>query len=272
MLIDTHCHLDFPEFSSDIEEVIQRAKAQGIDYLINIGADLERSRKSVELAKRYDCIYATVGIHPHDADKFKAQDIKILKELAQEKKVLAIGETGLDYYKNYSTKENQVVLFKSLLELAKEAGLPLVIHSRQAETDTLKILKEASPIKAVVHCFSGGEEFLKSCLDMGFKVSFTCNITYPAKLPNRGRDPVGGNSAQRDKKAVDLRQLVKLTPLESLMLETDAPYLSPEGFRGRRNEPYQIRFLAEEVARIKEISFEQVAQETTRNAKEFFRI
>jgi len=249
-LADTHCHLDFPEFNLDRGEVIQRAKEQGLRYIINIGSSLSGTRKSVELSKQYDFIYATCGIHPHEADGIDDKILAELKELAREDKVVAIGEIGLDYYKNYSKAENQRPLFISLVKLALDSGLPLVIHTRQAEEDTLKILKETMPVKAVVHCFSGDQEFLKECLALGFFISYTCNITY--------------------KKAQGLRDLVKATPLERLLLETDAPFLPPEGFRGRRNEPIYVKYLAQEIARIKEITLEEVASVTTENAKTFF--
>ncbi len=252
MFIDTHCHLDFPEFDSDRDEVIQRAKAAGIDYLVNIGSSLKGSQDSVALAKEYDFIYATVGLHPHEADKFSAAIESNLKTLAQENKVVAVGEIGLDYFKHYSRPENQRPLFTSLLKLAKDLGLPAVIHSRQAQEDTLKILKEAMPLQAVVHCFSADEHFLKEYLTLGFFISFTCNITY--------------------QKADKLRELVKLVPLDKLMLETDAPFLPPEGFRGLRNEPLQVKLLAAEIARIKEIDIAEVAAATTDNAKRFFRL
>lgn len=252
MLIDTHCHLDFPPFDPDRTLVIQRAKEAGINYFINIGSTLESSVASCELADKYEEIYATVGVHPHDADTFDSAAENKLKILAKNNKVVAIGETGLDYYRNLSGQENQRRAFNQQIELAKNLNLPLVIHSRQAEIQLMQVLKSALPLKAVVHCFSGDENFLKSCLDNGFFISFTCNITY--------------------KKAQDLRELVKLTPLNRLMLETDAPYLSPEGFRGKRNEPFQIKLLAQEVSRIKGVSFEQLAQETTQNAREFFKI
>ena len=252
MFIDTHCHLDFPEFDQDRDEVIKRAKSQGIEYIINIGSSLEGSKKSLELAKKYDCIYATVGIHPHAADKFDKKEEAALRELAKEDKIVAIGEIGLDYYKNYSEAPSQRLMFISLLQLAKDLDLPLVIHSRQARDDTLRVLKEAMPIKAVVHCFSGDEIFLKDCLSLGFFISFTCNITY--------------------RKADNLRNLVKITPLERLLLETDAPFLPPEGLRGRRNEPLYVKNLASEIAKIKEINLDEVAQFTTANAKNFFKI
>ncbi|MDD4981015.1 MAG: TatD family hydrolase [Candidatus Omnitrophica bacterium] len=259
MLIDTHCHLDFPEFDQDREEVISRAKNEGIGYIVNIGSSLEGSEKALELAGRYDFIYATVGIHPHEADKFNDKLKVRLEALVKKDKVSAIGETGLDYYlpagqagKNYSQAENQKALFVYLVNLAKDSGLPLVIHTRQAQADTLKVLKEAMPVKAVIHCFSGDGDFLKESLDLGFLVSFTCNITY--------------------KKAQDLRGIVKLAPLERIMLETDAPFLPPEGLRGMRNDPAQVKLLAGEIAHLKETSVAEVARVTTLNAKDFFRL
>ncbi len=250
MFIDTHCHLDFPEFNHDREEVIQRAKTQGIDYIINIGSSLENTKVSLELAEHYDFIYATAGLHPHEADKFNPDIRNSLEALAKKDKVVAIGEIGLDYYKNYSKGENQKPLFISLVKLAKDLGKPVVIHSRQAQDDTLKILKEQMPQKVVVHCFSGDENFLKECLALGFFISFTCNLTY--------------------RKADNLRSLAKITPLERLFLETDAPFLPPEGFRGKRNEPMYVKFLAQEIAGIKEVSIEEVARVTSDNAKNFF--
>jgi TatD DNase family protein len=250
MLVDTHCHLDFPEYDKDRDEVIQRAKVAGIEYIINIGSSLKGSKGAVELSREYPSIYATVGIHPHEADHFNPETEKAIKILAGEKKVVAIGEIGLDYFKNFSKKENQLPLFLAQIKLAKELNLPLVIHTRDAQEDTLRILKEAMPVRAVVHCFSGDSLFLKECLSLNFMISFTCNITY--------------------KKAQGLRDIVKETPIESLLFETDAPYLSPEGFRGKRNEPFQVRLLAEAVAELKGLKLDQVASATTENARRFF--
>lgn len=252
MLIDTHAHLDFPEFDQDRDAVISRAKEKGVEFIINIGSSLEGSQRSLELAKKYDSVYATVGIHPHEADNINQKAVGIIRNLASKEKVVAIGEIGLDYFKNFSKAENQRPLFISLLEVAKELNLPLVIHSREAQADTLKMLKPLLPHKAVIHCFSGDENFLKECLDAGFFISFTCNVTY--------------------KKAQNLRDIVKITPLERIFLETDAPYLSPEGLRGRRNEPANVGILAEEIAKIKQISVEELADVTTRSAREFFNI
>ncbi|MGD0336655.1 MAG: TatD family hydrolase [Candidatus Omnitrophota bacterium] len=250
MFIDTHCHLDFPEFDSDREEVIGRCKKNGIDYIINIGSSVSNSEASLLLAKSHDFIYATIGIHPHEADNFKHEWLDSIRKMAGERKVVAIGEIGLDYYKNYSRKDNQLLLFKELVVLAKEFNLPLVIHNRQAEADTLRILREVMPAKTVVHCFSGDESFLKECLALGFYISFTCNITY--------------------KKAQGLRDIVKLAPLERMFLETDAPYLPPEGLRGKRNDPLNVKYVAQEVANIKQETIDMVAEVTTVNAKGFF--
>lgn len=252
MFIDTHCHLDFPEFNPDREEVIQRAKDNGIDYIINIGSSLEGSRKSLELSQQYDFIFASVGIHPHEADSFDEKVEGSLRALAKNERVAAIGEIGLDYFKNYAQTENQKILFRALLNLAQDLNLPVVIHNRQAGVDVLEMLKASMPKKAVVHCFSGDENFLKECLDLGFFISFTCNITY--------------------RKADNLRKLVALTPLNRMMLETDAPFLPPEDLRGKRNEPMYVKLLAEEIAIIKETSLEEVARVTSDNAKQFFKL
>lgn len=252
MFIDTHCHLDFPEFNKDKEEVIRRSYDNGIGYIINIGSSLKGSADSVQLAKEHPSIYAACGIHPYEADKINESDKEELSKLLKSDKVVAIGEIGLDYYRNYSAHPSQQVLFVSLLKLAKDTGLPVVIHTRGAEKDTLDILKDALPLKAVVHCFSGDKDFLEECLVLGFFVSYTCNITY--------------------KKAEGLRETVKITPLDRLMLETDCPFLPPEGLRGKRNEPIYVKRLAEEIAGIKNTSINEVEQCTTFNAKEFFKI
>lgn len=252
MLIDTHCHLDFPEFDKDRAEVIRRAQDNGLDYIINIGSSLENSKKSLELSQEYDFIYLAVGSHPHEADRFDEPERIELERLAKGNKVRAIGEIGLDYFRNYSEKENQKKLFISLLKLSQQLSLPVIIHCREAQGDTIKILQEYPPPKVVVHCFSGDKDFLVECLKRDFFVSFTCNITY--------------------KNANNLRALVKEVPLERLFLETDAPFLPPAEFRGRRSEPIYVRQLAQEIARIKEINFETVARTTTENAKKFFNL
>jgi TatD DNase family protein len=252
MLIDTHCHLDFPDFDSDRKEVIQRAKQAGVGGIINIGSSLRGSQAGVDLAKQNDFIYTSVGIHPHEADKVNHEIIKSIQHLSKQDRVVAIGEIGLDYYKGISSVENQKRLFITLLEFAKLNNLPVIIHCRQAQEDIFRILKENKISCGVVHCFSGDEHFLRECLDLGLSLSFTCNLTY--------------------RKADGLRSLAKLVPLERLLLETDAPFLPPEGLRGKRNEPAYVRHLAEELSRIKGVDVQEVARVTSANAQELFRL
>ena len=252
MLIDSHSHLDFKDFDSDRPEVISRAKANGVDLIINVGASMEGSIRSIELAKENEGLYASCGIHPHEADSVKDGDITSFKRLLDEKKIVAVGEIGLDYYKNISSKGNQKKLFIRLLEEARYRKLPLIIHNRDADKDTLSILKDTMPfpVKGVMHCFSGDEKFLKDCLEIGLLISFTCNLTF--------------------KNADRLREVARKVPMERLLLETDAPFLAPQIFRGKRNEPSYVKYLAEEISKIKGVSFEEVARLTTNNAKRLF--
>lgn len=254
-LVDTHCHLDFPEFDSDREEVIKRAKESGIEYIINVASSLEGSKKSVALAEKYECVYASVGIHPHDAKELNEFAFSKLKDLAKHKKAVAIGEVGLDYYRNLSPAGLQQAAFKRFLCLSKDTGLPLIIHCRDAREDLLKILKKEMrpPVKGVVHCFPADEELLNNILDLGMYVSFTCNLTF--------------------KNASKLRELVKeLVPMDRIMVETDAPYLAPEGMRGKRNEPSYMLEVVREIAELKGISVDDVARVTTLNCADLFGI
>ena len=252
MLIDTHCHLDFPDFDLDRATVIERAKQEGVGCMINIGSSLRGSQAGVDLARQYDFIYASIGIHPHEADKADQEVIRRIEQLCKEPKVVAIGEIGLDYYRGISSAQGQKQLFTALLDLAKSQSLPVIIHCRQAQEDTFKILKEKNITCGVVHCFSGDEVFLRQCLDLNLHVSFTCNLTY--------------------KKAQSLRNLARLVPLERLLLETDAPFLPPEGLRGRRNESGYLKYLAEELAQIKGVDKDEIARVTTANAKVLFKL
>jgi len=255
MLIDTHCHLDFPDFDTDRDAVLLRARERGVDFLVNVGSSLKGSEQAVLLAAHHPNIFASIGIHPHGAKDCDKQALLDIESLLNSKKVVAIGEVGLDYYRNLSDPKLQVNVFRNFIELAINRRLPLVIHSRQAEEETIGVLGEfaSKPLpKIVIHCFSGKEDFLKKCLDSGFFVSFTCNVTY--------------------KKAQALRDVVKLVPLDRMFLETDAPFLAPEGKRGKRNEPAYIVELAQAVARIKQIDLDKVCAETTKNAKQFFGI
>lgn len=254
MLIDTHCHLDFKDFNSDLGAVLKRSVASGVKFIINVGSSLEGTARSVKIAQENEFIYASIGIHPHEADKVSEGDFRIFEGFLKKPKVVAIGEIGLDYYKNISSMENQKRLFVRLLEIAKGAKLPLVIHNRNSHEDMIDILKNimGNSLSGVMHCFSGDEKFLKTCLDMGFFISFTCNITY--------------------KNAGKLREIVKLVPIDRLLLETDAPYLAPQGFRGARNEPMYVKYAAEEVAKIKGIDFNEAAKVTAENAIRLFNL
>jgi len=252
MLIDTHCHLDFPQFDPDRDKVIERAIAQGVGRLINVGADLRSSAASIELAEKYAPVFAAVGVHPHEADAFTKETFLEIAALAKHKKVVAIGEIGLDFYRNLSKADSQERVFKELIALAKDLNKPVIVHSRQAEKRSLEILKEMMPLRAVIHCFSGDKAFLDECLKLGFFVSFTCNITYA--------------------KAQDLRQVAKSVPLEKLMLETDAPYLPPQDERGKRNEPVNVRMVASELAKLKGIEPGKLEEATSSNAFNFFKL
>lgn len=250
--IDTHCHLDFPEFDSDRRQVIERAKEAGVKYLINVGSSLEGTKKSIELAEEYSNIYAAAGIHPHQAQEISPEDLKLFRKLADHKKIVAIGEIGLDFYRNLSPAQSQKKIFNELLQISLEKKLPVIIHNRLADGEILEAAVNilGNQIKGVVHCFSGDELFLKKCLDLALYVSFTANITYP--------------------QAENLRQLVKATPIERILLETDAPFLPPQAYRGKRNEPAYLKYLIEEISSLKGLSREDIMRITTHNAKELF--
>lgn len=262
MLIDTHCHLDFKQFDSDRDEVIKRAEQAGVKYIINVGADTRGSEESIKLTKQYANIFAAVGIHPHYAEQVTIKDIHHIESLASEQKVMAIGEIGLDYFdhdkpsvlieKTLRVKQQEVLVM--FIALAARKKLPMIFHCRNAADDLLPIISENvdQSNSAVVHCFAQSKEFLRACFDLGLYASFTANITY--------------------KKADNLRELIAYAPLDRIFLETDAPYLAPQEKRGERNEPAYITFLAKEIARIKQIGLDKVAQITTDNAKSFFNI
>jgi TatD DNase family protein len=262
MLIETHAHLDFPDYNSDRDDVIRQANSAGIGIIINVSSSIEGCFKSVELSKCYNCIYAACGVHPHDAKEISDSAIKKIKDLIlSSKKVVAIGEVGLDFYRNLSGRDIQYETFIKFLKLSKELNLPLILHCREeavgkkeASGLIIKALKEYfnAPIKAVMHCFSGDEESLREYLDMGIYISFTCNITF--------------------KNADRLRNIVKLVPIERLMLETDSPFLAPQVKRGQRNEPAYLTYLVWALSEILSISKEEIERLTTENAKRFFNI
>lgn len=253
MIIDTHCHLDFKDFDPDRREVIERARKAGIGYLIDVASSVDGTKRSLELSREFEEVYSSVGIHPHDAGSATGETMAWIEEEARSGKVVAIGEVGLDYYRNLSPREGQVAAFRKFIALSYKVGLPLIIHSRDAGREVLDILKEEAkgrPLRGVMHCFSGDAAFLKECIEMGLFISFTCNLTFRnAKL---------------------LREVAKEAPVERLLLETDAPFLAPEGFRGGRNEPAYMVRLVEELARLKGLSADDIARITTHNASLLF--
>lgn len=252
MLIDSHTHLDFRHYNKDRDRVIERSKEEGISTIINVGADLASSQASLSLAKRYEDIYATIGIHPHEARHVEGDVLQRLKELIPHKKVVAIGETGLDFHYNNSPREIQERVFRIHIRMAHQFELPLVIHSRESDERLLTILKEeeAQRVGGVIHCFTGTRTLAQAYLEMGFYLGLGGVITFP--------------------KAVEIREAIPTLPLSKILLETDAPYLTPIPYRGRRNEPAYVLYVAKELAALMDIPFEEVAEKTVENTRELF--
>jgi TatD DNase family protein len=248
MLIDSHSHLEMPEFEGDLEEVIQRAKASGVGTIFTVGTEKKDWRKALEIAHSHPSIYAILGVHPHNAKEIDHETYSTLRKLCQDEKVKAYGEIGLDFFRNLSPRDVQLKRFREQIGLAKELGLPIVVHDREAHHETLEVLRSerAEECGGIIHCFSGDSDMAEACLEMGFYISIPGSITF--------------------KNAERLRGVVERLPLESLLVETDAPFLAPMPFRGKRNEPGYIRYTAQKVAEIKKISFEKVAEVTTENA------
>jgi len=249
-LIDTHCHLQMKAFRNDIDEVIDNAAIEGVKQIINVGFDLESSRKAVELSGRYPFMYAAVGIHPHDASKCNVQTLSELEDLLKEKCVVALGEIGLDFKRDYSTREIQKEVFVEQLSLAKEVNIPVVLHIRDAYIEVFEILEEFNHSKVLLHCFSGNYDDAQKGLGMGCHLAFGGSITYSEKLSF----------------------VIESTPLDRLLLETDAPYLSPVPKRGMRNEPAFIKYTALRMAEIKHLHIEEIAKITSSNAEKFFNL
>ncbi len=251
MLIDSHAHLDFSQFRDDRDAAVRRALEADVTAIINVGTDWASSERSVELAARYPAIYAAVGVHPHDAGTLSADVLKRLGELAAEEKVVAIGEIGLDFYRDLSPRDRQRQAFRQQIRLAVELGLPLVIHDRDAHAETLRILREeeAGRVGGVLHCFSGDLDMAREGIALGFLIAFGGPITY------------GGKKKQ---------DIAGRIPLEKILIETDCPFLTPVPHRGQRNEPAYVRHVAEKLARLRGISFEEAAAATTANAAGLF--
>jgi len=248
MLIDSHAHLEMPEFESDLEEVIRRAKASGVGYIFTVGTEKKDWQRTLEIAGSHPSVYAILGVHPHNAKEINDQTYGTLRDLCRNEKVKAYGEIGLDFFRNLSPRDIQVERFRQQIGLARDLGLPIIVHDREAHQETLEILEseKGGDHGGIIHCFSGDYEMARKCIDMGFCISVAGSITF--------------------NKAARFQEIVKRIPLDDLLVETDAPFLTPVPFRGKRNEPSFVRYTAQKVAEIKNVSFETVAEVTTKNA------
>ncbi|MEN8697708.1 TatD family hydrolase [Bacillus infantis] len=254
MLFDTHVHLNAEQFEEDLEEVIGRAQAEGVSHMVVVGFDRPTITRAMELAEAYDFIFACVGWHPVDAIDMTDEDLAWIEELAAHPKVVAIGEMGLDYHWDKSPKDVQKDVFRRQIRLAKKVKLPIVIHNRDATADVVEILREegAGEVGGIMHCYSGSVEVAKECLDMNFYISLGGPVTFKnAKKP---------------------KEVAEAVPLEKLLIETDCPYLAPHPYRGKRNEPAYVKLVAEQIAELKGLAYEEVAEATTENAKRLFGI
>lgn len=256
-LVDSHAHLEWPDFDADREAVLRRARAAGVGAILAIGsaAGTDRLDAAIPFAEQYGWVFATVGIHPHETTEARPEHLDHLGKLAQHPRVIGFGEIGLDYYRDYAPREAQQRLFRELLAVARAAGLPVIIHCREAWDDTLRILKEdwhSSGLGGIFHCFSGSLEVARQGIEMGFLISFAGNLTY--------------------RKAENLREIARALPLDSLLVETDSPFLPPEGFRGQRNEPARVVEVAQMLANVRNLPLTDVVAATTENFRRLFRL
>ena len=271
-MIDVHCHLNLHKFDEDFDEAITKASEKGVEIIINTGTSIPSSRKAIDLAHIYDNLYAIVGIHPHHADKtdrkfegeLQVDWLEKLRIMMEEPKVVGVGEIGMDYFQYKSNgvveKRLQEEVFVQQIELAHTYNKPIQIHNRLAGEDVIRILKDHKQLlkhnyPGMFHCFAGTIQVLNAALDLGFMIGFDGNITYPGFAP---------------KETVMLSELAKLTPIERIVTETDSPFLSPIPFRGSRNEPSHVILVGEFLAEIKGVSFKEINQQTTQNAKTLF--
>ncbi len=249
MLIDTHAHLEMLE---SVPEIIQRAKELGVEKIVAASSDLSSSKRSLEISQTFPCVFAAVGIHPHEASSLNDTVFSEIEKLAEKQRVLAIGETGLDYHYMHSPREVQMYSFRRHIELAKRTCLPLVIHVRDAHEDVLNVLREENTqgINAVIHCFTGDYRTAMEYIDGGFYISFSGIVTF--------------------KNAEDIKEAARKIPIEKILVETDSPYLAPIPFRGKKNEPSYVKYVAQKIAELRGVSFEEIAEKTTANASSLF--
>ena len=254
-LIDSHAHIDFPQFADDRDAMLERARAAGVGTLLAIGTGPgpEKLDAALPFADQHDWIYATVGIHPHEAEKVSPQHLEQLTALAKHRKVIAWGEIGLDYFYDHSPRHVQQSVFRDQMKLARQSKKPIIIHCRDAWADCLNMIEEhwrPSGLGGILHCFTSTLEDARRGIEMGFLISFAGNSTYP--------------------KAQNLRDVAKVLPLENLLIETDAPYLAPQPYRGKRNEPAYVAEVARTLATVRDLSPEEIAAATTSNFRRFF--
>ena len=254
-LIDSHAHIDFPQFDEDREAMLARARAAGVTALLAIGTGPgpKKLDAAIPFAEQHDWIYATIGTHPHEAKELTEHHLDQLSKLAEHPKVIAWGEIGLDYFYDHSARETQARVFREQLARAQQAKLPIIIHCRDAWSDCLQIIDEVwrpTGLGGILHCFTSTLEDAHRGLDMGFLISFAGNSTYP--------------------KAANLREVAKALPLEEILIETDSPFLAPQGFRGKRNEPAYVAEVAKSIATVRNLHAEEVASTTAANFRRFF--
>jgi TatD DNase family protein len=253
MLIDSHAHLDMHDFDADRDKVIRRAAEGGVARIVTIGIDLNSSEKAIEIANKYDFIYAAVGYHPHNADEADPKDLDRLRALATEPKVVAWGEIGLDFFHRHSTPDKQKEAFELQLDIAADLDLPVIIHDRDAHNELLRILKSRKrQFQGVIHCFSGDHELAMALVELGFFISLPGTVTY--------------------KNAAHAQDVASRIPLDRLMVETDCPYLTPVPLRGKRNEPLYVRHTVEKIARLRHLDLKEVAQATSANTTRLFHL
>jgi len=264
-MVDSHCHLNFHAFEKDVDEVIKEAFDNGVKAIINVGTKIDSSEAAIKLAEKYKNLYATVGIHPHHADKLEDNWLEQLESLAKSKKVIAIGECGLDYFHYESNgitdKKLKKELFEKQIELSIKSKLPLMIHNRLAGDDILEIVghykNDLQNSPGMFHCFSGDADFLKKVLDLGFYIGFDGNITYKGRAPGE---------------SVELSDLVRLTPAARIITETDSPYLSPIPLRGSRNTPKNVIIVGKYIAELKNINNDEFSNTVDQNFKDLFKV
>ena len=253
ILVDTHAHIDEEGFAHDFDELLERAYANDVKYVVNIGANMDESRVSIELADKYESIYATVGVHPHDVAEVDDKALVQLAKWCEHDKVVAVGEIGLDYFRSQTSKEMQAYAFAAQLDVARQMHMPVSIHDRDAHGDVMRMLKnEGKGINGILHCFSGSWEMAKELIKMDYYIAIGGAVTF--------------------KNAAKLPEIAANIPLEYLLLETDCPYLAPPPHRGTRNEPANIRPIAEFIANIRGITLEELAAATTANAARIMRM